>query len=67
MSYQNRLWQSTSLVDCIGFLPGVREYAVEDSDGGIFLCSTKDKKDADVIAKALNEYKEMRNVEDKVS
>jgi len=52
-SYENRLWHSSSLKDCIGYVEGQMEYCVVDEDGiCIALCSTKE--DADEIAKRLN-------------
>jgi len=47
-------FHATSLRGCVGWMDGIHEYGVVDSDGGYCICATSRLCDAELIAGLLN-------------
>lgn len=59
-SYNGRLWNVSSLKDCIGYIKGKAEWAIVDSDGGICIATSIKKEWAEEIANRLNGEKQSK-------
>ena len=53
-AYQNRIWHSSSLDGCTGYVEYKAEWCVADGDGGICIALCSSKEDADAIVERLN-------------